>query len=355
MSLPETSRAVVVEGVPRTFEPCDIPLPLPAEGEWLVRVVAMTVCGSDRHTWEGRRQGPIPTVLGHEMIGDIVAGGKGCARHDRRGRPIEIGCRVTWAIVAACGRCPACVNGYPQKCAVGVKYGHERAVGRRALSGGLAEYCFLAPGTFVVVLDEALPITVACPANCATATVAGAIRACGDLDGANLGIVGAGMLGLTACAIATASGAQVIVAEPDATRRRRAAAFGAVAAFHPDEFASGAAGSLDAVIEVSGTNAGFLAALPTVRVGGTMVLVGAVSPGPDVAVSLEGIVRRCLMIRGLHNYGPDDLIAAVDFLERHHGRYPFAELVSAWFPLSDTTGAFTAAADPACIRVGVRP
>ena len=72
-------------------------------------------------------------------------------------------------------------------------------------------------------------------------------------------------------------------------------------------------------------------------------------------LGVEGIVRRCLTIRGLHNYGPDDLIAAVDFLERHHGRYPFAELVSAWFPLSDTTGAFTAAADPACIRVGVRP
>ena len=355
MSLPETSRAVVFEGVPRTFEPCDIPLPLPAEGEWLVRVVAMTVCGSDRHTWEGRRQGPIPTVLGHEMIGDIVAGGAGCAGHDRRGRPIEVGCRVTWAIVAACGRCPACMNGYPQKCTGGVKYGHERAVGRRALTGGLAEYCLLARGTCVVVLDAALPITVACPANCATATVAGAIRACGEIDGAKLGIVGAGMLGLTACAFATTSGARVIVAEPDAARRRRALAFGAVAAFHPDQWASGVAGSLDAVIEVSGTNAGFLAALPALRVGGTMILVGSVSPSHDVPVSLEGIVRRCLSIRGLHNYGPDDLIAAVEFLERHHRRYPFQELVSAWFPLSDTTGAFTAAADPACIRVGVRP
>jgi alcohol dehydrogenase len=355
MSLPKMSRAVVFDGVPRTFEPRLIPLPEPAEGEWLVRVVAMTVCGSDRHTWEGRRQGPIPTVLGHEMIGEIVAGGDGCPRHDRRGRPIEVGCRVTWAIVAACGTCPSCVNGYPQKCAVGVKYGHERAVGRRALSGGLAEHCLLAPGTCVVVLDESLPISVACPANCATATVAGAIRACGALDGANLGVVGAGMLGLTACAIATASGARVIVAEPDGGRRRRAADFGAAAAFHPDDFASGAAGSLDAVIEVSGTNAGFLAALPTVRVGGTVILVGAVSPSHDVPLSLEGIVRRCLTIRGLHNYGPDDLVAAVDFLERHHGRSPFAELVSEWFPLSDTTGAFTAAADPAYIRVGIRP
>ena len=355
MSLPETSRAVVFGGVPRTFELCDFPLPRPTEGEWLVRVVAMTVCGSDRHTWEGRRQGPIPTVLGHEMIGEIVAGGEECPRHDRRGRQIEVGCRVTWAIVTACGTCPSCVSGYPQKCVVGLKYGHEQAVGRRALSGGLAEYCLLTPGTRVLVLDDSLPISVACPANCATATVAGAIRACCGLNGANLGVVGAGMLGLTACAMATTSGARVIVSEPDEGRRRRALAFGAVAVFHPDDFASGAAGSLDAVIEVSGTNAGFLAALPTVRVGGTLVLIGAVSPSHDVPVSLEGIVRRCLTIRGLHNYGPDDLIAAVDFLERHHGRDPLAELVSEWFPLSDTTGAFTAAADPACIRVGIRP
>lgn len=355
MSLPETSRAVVFDGVPRTFEPRLIPLPEPAEGEWLVRVVAMTVCGSDRHTWEGRRQGPIPTVLGHEMIGEIVAGGEGCPRLDRRGRPIEVGSRVTWAIVAACGTCPSCLNGYPQKCVVGLKYGHEQAVGRRALTGGLAEYCLLAPGTCVVVLDEALPITVACPANCATATVAGAIRACGDLNGANLGVVGAGMLGLTACAMATASGARVIVAETDEARRRLASKFGAAAAFHPDELASGVARHLDAVIEVSGTNAGFLAALPTLRVGGSMVLVGAVSPAPDASVSLEGIVRRCLSIRGLHNYGPDDLVAAVEFLETHHRHYPFHDLVSAWFPLSDSTGAFMAAADRTAIRVGVRP
>jgi len=355
MSLPAMSRAVVFDGTPRSFEPRLIPIPEPAEGEWLVKVVAMTICGSDRHTWEGRRHGPVPTVLGHEVIGEIVAGGQGCPRRDRRGRPIEIGARVTWAIVAACGTCPSCVGGYPQKCLIGVKYGHESAVGRRILTGGLAEYCLLAPGTCVIVIDDALPIAVACPANCATATVAGAIRVCGDLERANVGVVGAGMLGLTACAMAQAGGARVFVAEPDADRRRRASDFGAVAAFHPEDWASAGPNHLDAVIEVSGTNGGFLAALPNLRVGGTMVLLGSVSPSPDAPVSLEWIVRRCLTIRGLHNYGPEDLVTAVTFLEQHRHRYPWEAIVSGWFPLAEAAGAFASAADPANVRVGVKP
>jgi putative phosphonate catabolism associated alcohol dehydrogenase len=343
------------DGVPRKLYSGLVPIPSPGDGEWLVRVVAMTICGSDRHTWEGRRQGATPTVLGHEMIGEIVVRGRGCPSSDCRGRRLDVGSRVTWAIVAACGACSPCRGEIPQKCDSGVKYGHERAIGRRVLTGGLAEYCLLAPGTSLVVLDEDLPISVACPANCATATVAAAIAACGELHCKRLGIVGAGMLGLTACAIAEASGARVIVAEPDAGRRRRASSFGASAALDPTAWTAEMAGSLDAVIEVSGTNGGFLAALPTLRVGGRMILVGAVAPSDDVAVSLEGIVRRCLTIRGVHNYGPGDLVAAVQFLERNHRRYPFSELVSEWFPLAEVDAAFAAAADPAHVRVGVKP
>ena len=322
-----------------------------------MRVLATTICGSDLHTWEGRRHADVPTVLGHEIVGEVVASGPGCADRDLRGRPLAVGSRVTWGIVASCGACRPCTEGWPQKCRRGIKYGHERAEGRRTLTGGLATHCLLAPGTTVLAIDDALPTAVVCPASCATATVARAVAACGGLHGAVIGVTGCGMLGLTACAMATVAGARVVAVEPDPVRRTLASRFGAVDALHPADFCAGvgqaAPDGLHAVIEVSGNNAAFGSALEGLRIGGTMVLVGAVAPAADVPVSLESIVRRCLTIRGIHNYGPSDLVAAIDFLERHHDDFPFAELVSAWYPLDEVEAAFTAA--PRRVRVGIVP
>jgi putative phosphonate catabolism associated alcohol dehydrogenase len=351
--------AAIYDGTPGAFVWRTYDIPTPLAGERLVRVRAATVCGSDLHTWEGRRTCATPTILGHEIVGEIVASAPDCPVHDRRGRPLAIGSRVTWGIVAACGTCEPCRRHLPQKCRRGVKYGHERAEGRRLLTGGLAGHCLLAPGTEVVALDDALPLAVACPASCATATVAGAVAACGPLAGAVVGILGCGMLGLTAAAMVSAGGGTVIAVDPGPRRCARALRFGATRAVSPDDCAGAAAaiapGGLDAVIEVSGRNAAFMAGVESLRVGGTIVLVGSVSPAPDVPVSLEGIVRRCLTIRGLHNYRPEDLVAAVEFLERHHRTHPFAELVSAWFPLGEVAAAFRAAADPAHVRVGITP
>ena len=50
-------------------------IPLPgslADGEVLVRVRLATLCGSDLHTVAGERETPLPTVLGHEMVGDVL-------------------------------------------------------------------------------------------------------------------------------------------------------------------------------------------------------------------------------------------------------------------------------------------
>jgi len=59
------------------------------------------------------------------------------------------------------------------------------------------------------------------------------------------------------------------------------------------------------------------------------------------------------MPRGIHNYPPRHLVAAVDFLQKT--TYPFASLVGGWIPLSDAATAFQRAADPRVFRIGVRP
>jgi alcohol dehydrogenase len=110
---------------------------------------------------------------------------------------------------------------------------------------------------------------------------------------------------------------------------------------------------VDVAIEMTGAPAAFEAALPCLRIGGTYILIGAVYPSRPVEVAMETIVRRTLTLRGLHNYGPDDLVDAVRFLAGASA-YPFEELVEDWFPLAEANAAFQRSSDPGVLRVGVR-
>jgi putative phosphonate catabolism associated alcohol dehydrogenase len=226
--------------------------------------------------------------------------------------------------------------------------------------GGLAEYCLIIPGTSIVRLPDDLPLEVACPANCATATAVAAVEAAGDLNGSSVCVLGAGLLGLTVCAMAQAEGAaNIVCVELHPERRARAEAFGATHAISPDDLPHTARSitqgrGVDVVFEVSGSAAAFSAAWPTARIGGTFVVVGAVFPSPPVELPLEQLVRRHLVLRGIHNYAPQHLLKAVRFLD-HHGRtYPFKTLVAQWYPLEQVAQAFHSARDSKKIRVGVR-
>ena len=106
------------------------------------------------------------------------------------------------AVVANCGECFDCQRNLPQKCSNAVKYGHEAFRLGMELLGGLAEYCLLTTGTAIVRLPEDLLLEVICPASCATATIASALENHQVADRVVL-VTGAGLLGLTACAMAS--------------------------------------------------------------------------------------------------------------------------------------------------------
>jgi alcohol dehydrogenase len=290
-------------------------------------------------------------VLGHEAIGTVVAAGTNAG--------IQEGARVTWSVAASCGRCFFCSHELPQKCERLFKYGHEKIRDEHPLSGGLATHCHLARGTTVVEIPTDLPDKVACPANCATATVAAALRAAGDIPGAVVLVLGAGMLGLTAAAMCRTRGARdVIVSEPDAKRRTLATDFGATAAVDPGELEelleerTDGRGA-DLALEVSGAASAVGDSFERIRIGGTAVLVGSVFPAPPMPLEAEWIVRRNLTLRGIHNYAPVDLREAVGFLAAYHSKFPFAELVGRTFPLKRTEDAFRYAIDKNPPRVGI--
>lgn len=355
------STAAIFDGTPGTIALRQIPVPEPRGLEIVVRVLGCTLCGSDLHSFDGRRSVPVPTILGHEIVGEIAAFGATATKVDSAGQPLHVDDRVTWAIVASCGDCFYCQRGLPQKCLKSVKYGHEIIRPGRELLGGLAEHCLLVPGTAVIKLPDDLPLSVACPASCATATIAAALEAAGPIRNRSVCIFGAGMLGLTACAMARSQGADVVVCvEPNSTRLERAREFGAThvcssAGLPAIAQEAGLPYGFDAILELSGSPAAFEAAWPMIRTGGVLVLVGSVFPAPPIPLAFEQIVRRQLTIRGIHNYAPRHLQSAVEFLAGHHTDYPFASLVKQWISLDSIEDAFELAKDPSAIRIGVRP
>jgi len=351
------------EGKPLAIQSFE--LPELGTGELLVRVTCCTVCGSDLHTYEGRRETPTPTILGHEIMGEVAALAGGESFADIEGQPLKLGDRITWSIAANCDHCFYCEHDLPAKCDSLFKYGHEAIDQTHPLSGGLAEYCHLAAGTAVVQVPEALSDIVACPANCATATVAAALRVGGGCAGEVVLIQGAGMLGLSATALAATRGAaEVLVCDVDQNRLEQASRFGATQAISVAEGTEAltaaiqdltAGRGVDLAIELSGSPASIAAGLAELRIGGRYVLVGSVFPSPDIPVSAEWIVRRWLSIHGVHNYAPRDLATAIAFLAEAHAQYPLAELVSQSFPLEQAEAAFQYAIEKRPYRVALLP
>jgi alcohol dehydrogenase len=360
----ETSRAMVFCESGRPLELRRYPLPRLADGEVLVRVTCCTLCGSDVHTYHGRRSTPCPTVLGHEIIGEVAGLPSGAMVCDYEGAPLSVGDRITWSVAASCGQCFFCKEGLPQKCQRLLKYGHQQISGRHQLSGGLADYCHLTPGTAILRVPAELSDAAATPANCATATTAAAMRYAGACSDRVVLVQGAGTLGLTAAAMAVAGGArEVIVCDMLAERLRRAECFGATQTAcvgeNDDTLRAAVDGvtsgrGVDIAIDMSGAPAAMETGIGMLRIGGRCVWVGATFPARPLSLSAETVVRKMLSIQGLHNYTPEDLRKALQFLEQNHTRYPFEQLVAKTFALEDADAAFAHASDSGALRVAVK-
>jgi putative phosphonate catabolism associated alcohol dehydrogenase len=359
--------AMVWQGEGRPHEPIAVPGVALAAGELLVAVELATVCGSDVHTVLGRRHAATPVILGHEQVGRVVAVGEGAT--SASGIPIVPGMRVVWSVTVSCGRCDRCDRGLTQKCRSLEKYGHDRVHRGWELSGGFATHVQVRAGSTVVLLDEIVPAAVAAPASCATATVVAALEAASAhiaIAGATVLISGAGMLGLTAAAMATDAGAHVVVSDPVLARRSAALDFGAARVADPtvghlaptglgSALAAGGAAEPLIVLELSGSASAVRSALRVVGVGGVVVLAGSVSPGGDIAVDPGVLVSKHLTVRGIHNYSGRHLEQAVRYLTAAWHSYPFAGLVGETFPLESVDEAIALAATGRHPRVALDP
>ena len=243
---------------PRPLEEADLPVPTPAAGEIVIRVVACGVCHTEIDEIEGRTPPPrLPVVPGHQAVGYVAAIGldvAGWSEGDRAG--------VGW-IYSACGHCAACAAGDENLCAA------FRATGRDA-DGGYAE-CLRVPAAFAHPVPRALSDVEAAPLLCAGAIGYRALRLTGLGDGGRLGLTGFGASGHLVLKMVRYvwPSARVFVFTRSAAEREFARRLGAV---WSGDTADTAPEPLDAIIDTTPAWKPVIEALRNLRPGGRLVI-----------------------------------------------------------------------------------
>jgi putative phosphonate catabolism associated alcohol dehydrogenase len=346
------------------FDGADKPLrmekwPLPEsldEGEVLVKIDLATICGSDLHTLSGHRSEKTPCVLGHEAVGRVV-------RLDKARAELAPGDRITWSIADSCGHCAPCIEYHlPQKCDALFKYGHAPNDDGTGLNGCYSSHIVLRQGTHIVKVSDQLVDAVVAPANCALATMFHAVSRLPKNCRAVV-IQGAGLLGLYACAILNERGVNHIFCVDIQERRLELVTqFGGIAidgrshkyAHSRQQITAVAPRGVDAVIEVAGVAELVQEGIRLLRPGGYYGLVGMVHPDSQLGLTGEQVIRKCLTLYGIHNYGPEHLEQAVQFLEQTVDTYPYESLVSAPVPLQQLAQGIELAKTQQWSRVSVQ-
>jgi L-iditol 2-dehydrogenase len=276
------------------LELATLPVPVPEPSDVLVQVAACGICGSDVHGYDGTSGRRIPPlVMGHEAAGTIAAVGSEVSG-------FTVGDRVTFDSTVYCGACAFCRKGEINLCddrqVVGVSCGdYSRA-------GAFAEYVAV-PARIVYKLPENLGFAEA--AMLEAVSVALHAVAVSQLEGGETALViGAGMIGLLTLQAARAAGcSRVFVADIDTTRLKSASELGA------DEtiLASGTeltqdilrlteGRGVDVVLEAVGRNETVAASIDCVRKGGTVTLIGNITP--QVNLPLQKVVSRQIRLQG---------------------------------------------------------
>ena len=96
-------------------------------------------------------------------------------------------------------------------------------------------------------------------------------------------------------------------------------------------------------------------AFAATRTAGISIIAGTTTPGNKVEIDPNDLVRRMLTIRGLHNYAPEDLVAAIDFLTASQDVVPFELIQGDVFPLSRIEDAFAASSERGGVRMALVP
>jgi len=295
----------------RSFQVCtcgqalqcnEIPTPKPAGTEVLLKVLAAGVCHSDLHLSDGYfdlgggkklsildRGMKLPTTLGHENVGEVVAIGP-----DAKG--VKIGERRLVDPWMGCGECGVCKRGDEQLCTKPSSIGVFR-------DGGYSTHLMVPHPRYLFDIGD-IPPERAAPLACSGVTTFSALKKVGPtLTTEPTVIIGAGGLGLMCLSLHKAMGGHsAVVVDIDPTKRDAAKKAGATFVIDgagPDaaqQIIAATKGGAWAVIDLVGSSATARLGIDSLIKGGKYIIVGLY--GGDITLSLPPFPMRAVTIQG---------------------------------------------------------
>lgn len=285
----------------RSLRLVDLPEEPLSPGQLRIAVRLCGICGSDLHMRE-MPEIPPGIVMGHEFMGVVSELGPGTGGW-------QVGERVVANPLEPCGKCRLCAGGRGQLCPDAVPCGI--GLGRRR--GAYAESVVVGQERLFRLPDSVGDADGAIVEPLAVAVRGVRVGRAGPAD--RCVVMGAGPVGiLTACALRAARVEPVAVVDPTDARRRLAGALGFPVA---DTLEGPGGGALlpdgaDVVFDCTGHPAAISAALPVVRPGGRVVVLGV--PMASSSVHLGLVAAREIEIRGSLGYTDDDFAVAIGYL-----------------------------------------
>jgi L-iditol 2-dehydrogenase len=327
-------------------EETDVPTLDP--GDVLLQVDATLLCGTDLRIYNGTKSKNVsfPTVLGHEFAGHVV---------DSFGplpEDLAMGTQVCVYPIVACGACAACRKGHENICRNREAFGYQ-------LSGGLAQFVRvparavrnLVPLPGVSAVEAAIVEPTACAYN--------AQQLVRTTQAETLLVVGCGPLGLLHIRLAKALGVpRVAAVDPIEGRRAVATASGADLVLAPGdgtaaEIAAWSNGGVDVLIMAIGRTDAFTPYTSTLAPGARVSVFAGFPSAAELSVVANDIHYNEWEIVGASSCRLDGFHAVAGLIAE--GRLHVADLIGSQLPLDCTSDALELAASGKDMRVGVDP
>lgn len=286
-------KALVKSSAERGLWLKDVAEPQIGINDVLIRVLLTGICGTDLHIYEwddwARGAIPVPLVIGHEFVGEIVAVGSNVI-------DFHAGEIVSGEGHVVCGRCRNCLAGRRHLCA------HTKGVGVNR-PGAFAEYVAL-PMTNIWRHGPQVPLEIAAIFDPFGNAVHTALSF--PVLGEDVLVTGAGPIGLMAAAVARHAGARhVVVTDLNEYRLELARKMGATMAVDPRNKSLadvqkelGMHEGFDVGLEMSGNPAAFRDMLANMSHGAKIAMLGI--PNGETAIDWNRVIFNMLTIKGIY-------------------------------------------------------
>lgn len=271
----------------------DVPKPSPGINDVLIRVTHTGICGTDLHIYEwddwARSTIPVPMVVGHEFVGEIVEVGSNV-------NDFHIGEIVSGEGHVVCGRCRNCLGGRRHLCA------HTKGVGVNR-PGAFAEYICL-PMSNIWRHDPGIDRNVAAIFDPFGNAVHTALSF--PVLGEDVLITGAGPIGLMAIPVVRHAGARhVVVTDLNPYRLDLAMKMGATLAVNPKEVPLAEVQQqlrmqegFDVGLEMSGNPGAFRDMVANMSHGAKIAMLGI--PASAMDIDWRQVIFNMLTIKGIY-------------------------------------------------------